>query len=102
MLGVCTSGVTVGSLPAGKVGSLLSDTSLTALPFGAVPLAVAVLVTLPVLMSAWVIVYVPVAVPIAPGNKIAGVTLIVDGDNLISVTVNPFTVVFPVLVTVKV
>ena len=53
--GLLVNNVTVGSLSVGNVPDS-SDTSLTGLPFGANPFAVAVLVLLPVLMSACVMV----------------------------------------------
>ncbi|MNV28452.1 hypothetical protein D3C71_1196440 [compost metagenome] len=118
---VSPASVTVGSAPPATVGApaVLSSTStgcgarvttaesgeeLTrALP-GGVPSAVAVLVTVPLSISAWVMVCTPVQVPTASGPLAVSVVLsqVAVASRLVSITASADRLWLPVLVTTKV
>ena len=66
------------------------------------PVAVAVFFTSPALISAWVTVYVAVAVPIAAGANVLGVTAKAVKLSLASAIVTVLNGTFPVFVTVNV
>ncbi len=74
-------------------------------PAGGVPVAVAVFVIAPVLMSACVTVYVPVHVVDVCGASVVTGQVITGGvpvpENAVSAAVTPVSVVLPVLVTTK-
>ena len=88
------------STSAGLFGS--SEVSVTSVPSGSVPSAVAVLVILPDKISAAVISYIAVYVPTCPGANTGDTIGAAVTPNITSVTVIPLTVTFPVFVTVNV
>ncbi len=88
-LGVAASGVLV-----------VSGGDVTAGPVGGVPVAVALLFTVPALISAWVIVCVPVQVVLAPGASVVTGQM-AAASRLASLIAIPVSVTLPVLVTRK-
>ncbi len=89
------SRVMVAMVEVGVV--VVSDGDVTAGPLGGVPEAVAVLMTLPLSTSAWLIGYVAVQVTPAPGASV--VVEHVTGPTFTSSTVTPVSVWAPVLAT---
>ena len=75
------------------------DAEVTVLPPGFRADAVAVLVTVPLFTSAWVIVYVPVQVVAAPGARVVAGQ--VTALSRLSLTATVVSVAVPVLVTRK-
>src|SRR6478736_10452736 len=78
------------------------DVSTTVPLVGVVPVTVALLVTFPLSISDCLIVYVAVAVPVAFGANVVGVTAILTVPVNGSFMTIFFKVAFPVFVTVKV
>ena len=97
MLGVDGITTTVGV----SLVCVVPEISVTAGPVGGFPVAVAVLVTLPVVLSPVVTVYVPVPVVLCPTANVVDASVTLDGVNLGSFTVTPVSGTLPVFVTVK-